>query len=478
MFREESLAWQLIWVQDTTLPSSDPSLAPAEATSRLQNRSVPALFTSVAIALVFVLLAGRLLRLTYRYAVNIFFWDQWVFHNADLFQKHSLWHMFRWQFGPHRLGVGPLVSRLIEPHFEWNSRAASFLAWGILVLAAAAALWLKKRLYGHLTITDVVIPIIYLSAAQYELIFINSNLAQPLPLLLITLYGLCWTIQNQFARWLFVLLVNFLTTYTGYGLFLGLLTPPLLVVDYWVHASKRRATTLFFAVALLLSCASFASFIYDYKLQPGVNCFSLNVQTPANYFWYMSLMFANFFGVKGSGYFARLIGSLVIGCLVLALALAIRNIGRRASPSSVASIVSAILVAFSLLFAISTAFGRVCLGLDSAQASRYITFLATGIFGAYLQLLSLPNSKLKHGLLVLITIALLTTIPIRAQDRGLMRYFSEIKRNWRDCYLSAGNIATCDQIAGYKIDPEPESVLQQKLEYLKQSRKNLFSGPN
>ena len=76
----------------------------------------------IIVALFFVILAGRLIRLTTRYAVNIFFWDQWIFNNATLFQHHSVWEMFRWQFGP-RLGLGPLISRLYDPHFHWNSLA-------------------------------------------------------------------------------------------------------------------------------------------------------------------------------------------------------------------------------------------------------------------------------------------------------------------------------------------------------------------
>src|ERR1700737_5413096 len=106
----------------------------------------------------FIILAARLFRLTSRYSVNIFFWDQWGFNNATLFQKHSLWQMFRWQYGPHRLGLGPLLSKLIEPYFHWNSRAESFVACSVVVLAAGFALWLKKRLFGEISIWDAAIP--------------------------------------------------------------------------------------------------------------------------------------------------------------------------------------------------------------------------------------------------------------------------------------------------------------------------------
>jgi hypothetical protein len=129
-------------------------------------------------------------------------------------------------------------------------------------------------------------------------------------------------------------------------------------------------------------------------------------------------------------------------------------------------------------FSVSAAIGRLCLGLASAQSSRYTNYLALSLFGAYLNLLSLRAPKLRRVLLGVAILASVTTLPIRTADRGLMRFFSEIKRNWRSCYLAGGSISACDSAAGYKIEPEAEHVLQQKLDYLKGSRQNLYSGSN
>ena len=49
-----------------------------------------------------------------------------------------------------------------------------------------------------------------------------------------------------------------------------------------------------------------------------------------------------------------------------------------------------------------------------------------------------------------------------------MRFFSDIKGNWRTCYLGGGSIFECDSRAGHKIDPEPEPVLERKLGFLRQ----------
>src|SRR5579863_2029641 len=100
-----------------TLPQPAP---PARATQVRNDLNL--------VALVFGVLAIRLFVLANRYAVNIFFWDEWIFNDATLFQDHSFWEIFRWQHGPHRLGVGGVLAAIIEPWFQWNSRTEAFVA--------------------------------------------------------------------------------------------------------------------------------------------------------------------------------------------------------------------------------------------------------------------------------------------------------------------------------------------------------------
>src|SRR5215471_3917802 len=145
-----------------------------------------AYFPWIALGLTALGLAGRLFLLVDRYAVNIFFADQWEFNDATVFQSHSLWQIFLWQQGPHREGLGGVLSKLVEPFFRWDSRTESFLVAGILVGSTALAVWLKRRLTGALDCYDVVIPSIFLTATQCELIFGDANLALgALPLLLV-----------------------------------------------------------------------------------------------------------------------------------------------------------------------------------------------------------------------------------------------------------------------------------------------------
>src|SRR5437763_14306209 len=88
-----------------------------------------------------------------------------------------------------------------------------------------------------------------------------------------------------------------------------------------------------------------------------------------------------------------------------------RKMAQAAATSWVQAALSATLVAYSLLFTFTTAFGRLCLGLPSAQSSRYTNYLALGIFGAYLHLISLKPSTVRRVFLTVVSLALLTSLP-------------------------------------------------------------------
>lgn len=431
----------------------------------------------IALIVVFVftaILAGRLFRLTYRYAVNIFFWDQWVFHDSDLFQKHSLWEMFRWQFGPHRLGMGPWLSLLVERPVHWNSRVQAYTACVVVIIAALCALWLKRRLFGKIEIWDIVIPVLYLSATQYGSLFITSDFAHgPLPLLLVTLYCLAWTVPLSPLKYALVLALNFGTIYTGFGLFLGVITPLLIVFDYWRNLRIRRSGMLYLLMGLLISCASLGSFFIGYTMQPAVDCFTVRPKSPHLYLAYVSFMYSNFWA-KDVKLFAGVMGGAVLLWIFWSLFRGLYTMCRSEGVTWLQNSIAATLTAFSLLFAFNTAYGRLCTGMDTAQSSRYSNYLALGLFGAYLSLLTLRSIRLRQASLIAVAVVFLTTLPIRAGDRSTMKYFSDIKRNWKSCYLSGGSIPECDRYAGFKIEPEPEAWLQEKLDYLKRNHENLF----
>lgn len=417
-----------------------------------------------------------------RYAVNIFFADQWDFNNATLFQRHSLWQMFRWQHGPHRQGVGSLFERLVDPLFGWNSRTESFVIGGVIVVAAMCALWLKKRLYGDLSAFDVVIPAILFTPALWQTLFMTQNFAHgPFPLLLVLLYFLGWTCRRPALRYTLVLFLNFITIYTGFGIFLGVLTPILLILDFWASTPQIRLPKQYFISVLLVSVASLASFFFGYTFQSAEKCFSFQLQSPTSYLAFVAVMFANFFAIRHVTFPAQAVGTLILAALVISLITFARRLltekrfdFRPEDHNRAVTVIG--LVAFSLLFCANTAYGRLCGGLGVALQSRYSIYLEPAVIGFYFFLLSLRHDRRKFllaGFLIAVAAASLNI------DRGGMRFSRYVKQHWKTCYLQTENIQECNNAAGYPIytdSPEQARLthLQEKLEYLKRTHQNLY----
>jgi len=421
-------------------------------------------------------LAARLFFLTSRYAVNVFFMDQWDFNDPTLFAPRSLWEMFRWQHGPHRQGLGALVTYLIEPHFQWNSRCDSFIAGILVALATLFALALKKRLSGAITLFDVAIPLIFLTPLQYEALFITANPTQgPLPLLLLLTYCAAWTVPSLGLRYTLVLLINFAAIHTGYCFFLGVITPVAVVLDYWLAARAAPARKACLAIGLAASLLSLWIFFTGYVFKTEVDCAPDLFTAPWSFTRFLLLMLANVFGVKQSWGWSLAAGAAVAGALGAVLVLSLRRLVKGGAGRSTAWTV-AILTGYTLLFAVNAAYGRSCLGPDPAQQSRYVIWMGPGIFGLYLFLASLPATRLRSALLLVLTAALAGTVPLRREDRSILEFVSAAKRNWASCYLELEDIRGCNHRVGYGVYPAATPELKAKLDFLKETRQNLYIG--
>lgn len=436
------------------------------------------------LGVVFLMLADRMFRLISQYAVNIFFSDQWEFNDATFFQKHSLWQMFTWQHGPHRQGLGALFAKLIEPHFAWNSRIESFVVGGVIVSAAMCALYLKKRLYGRLSVSDVLIPAIFFIPAQYETLFVTANFAHgPFPLLLIMLYCLAWTCQRSAIRYSLVLIINFVTIYTGFGLFLGILTPVLLALDYCSSAAEARPPKAYVVVAIVVSLASLGSFFLGYKFNADLDCFSPQPLPLKYYVVYVAFMFANFFSVRAVAAPLQLVaGMTALIALLASLATATWQLLRTRGPNLPIAqkrlLIVVALIAFCLLFCMSAAYGRACSGLANAMVSRYVIYLEVGVLGLYLHLLNIRWAITRRFFLAgLLAAVLFATSYVNRLEMG---YFSHVKRDWRRCYLLTENADMCSQAVGFPIytHPPARTRLQEKLDFLKKTRQNFYADTN
>lgn len=438
------------------------------------------LVTRGLVSSVYFVLGLQLFRLTAKHAVNIFVWDQWDFNDAVLFEDHSLWEIFRWQHGPHRQGVGGLLSKALGPLLHWNSRTEAFEVAIIICMASACALYLKKRMFGTIAVSDILIPIFFLSPIHYETIFFTTNLAHgPLPLLLIMIYSLGWTIPHTTWKYATILITNFAAIYTGFGVFLGLLTPLLIAIE-WYHVKGISIRHQIYALsAFVLAVASMLSFFVGYRFNPAATCFDSRPKDPMPYLWYADLLFANFAGAKGARLWPTLIGAAILFAVLLACAIAVRrSLSSSEQMERSRNVVMLALLASSVLFAANVSFGRTCFGPASAQSSHYMVYLVPAFVGLYFVALSFPMRRWRNIFIAtLFVVCLRNPLHLSHRDSSEILYYSQHKRAWRECYLRERSIEKCDSEINFKIYPwAPEGThLQQKLQYLERNHLNLYA---
>lgn len=233
--------------------------------------------------------------------------------------------LFLWQHGPHREGLGLIADKFLFPLTRWNVRYESFLIGGCILTAMLLALRLKKQLFGRVDYWDAIIPLIFLTLAQYETMEITPNPAySAFPLLLLMLYLLSLLARNEFAGYALVLVLNFLLIFTGFGIFMGPITIGLFAAA--CYRSLRPTSQVPFAapaIGLSIACASFASFFHGYKFVPAVDCFVFPHHPLGDYPWFVGLMFSTFTGLRSPIW---LVSTLGVALLTLAVFLFVQEL--------------------------------------------------------------------------------------------------------------------------------------------------------
>ena len=288
-------------------------MANSEIEPDLRAASAPARWIMPFVVVATLLLSYRLLHLIDLHAVNLMFFDQFDFFQAFKGDSNA-WSVFRWQHGPHRQGITFLGTWLIAGLTDWNVRIDAFYVGALIILATALALLLRRRLCGALGPTDVAISLLLLTPAQYGLFVHTPNASHSAgPLVLLILYGFAWTLQRANARYVSIAVINFLAVHTGFGFFIGLLSPPLLAIaalrDVRQGGLSAAAVPLACIVASILSLLLF---LVGYTSRGGTEFVSL--PSPALVFLYLKyifLMFANVLGLKGTGSLPIFAGELI-----------------------------------------------------------------------------------------------------------------------------------------------------------------------
>lgn len=430
-----------------------------------------------ALALV-VFQAAQLFRVIDRYAVDIPFWDQWDFYEP-FFEPHGLWEVFSWQHGPHRQGAGAFIMQAVNAATGWNQRAQAFMIAAVMLAAAAAFLWLKRRLFGRLQWYDALPVLMMLSLQPMEIYFSTLNVSHgALPLLLIILTCLALTINNVLLRCGLATALYFLTLFTGYGFLAQPVLPVLLIIDCLHRAQKKQWQQAGIAAAALMCClAAIACFYHDYNFLHTADCFLAGEQHWYSYPVFMAVMVAvallpgSFMSPPSIAIGLGIIAALL--CMLMMSAVGLRHQDGNYPRHQVVFL----LIAFALVFCAATAAGRLALGLEAATATRYVPLIMPGLLGAYLFFVSCPSltgSKIVMPLLgACAVLAMLTGWPWQ-------RYYTaahcrNVKNAWVTAYIQTGDITIADTVTGYPVHPEPEQTnLARKLAWLRANRYSLF----
>ena len=432
----------------------------------------------IAFCALSVLLAVRLFHIIDQYAVNIIFLDQ-VGFQTPIYEHKGLWELFTRQLGPHRQGLGEFVTWAVIHLSGWNTRAESFTILAVLYACLPVALLLKIKLTGKLQITDLWFPFLFFSPIHWEHMIITPNISHSiLPLCLILFYALAWTIPNIYLRAACILTLNFLLIFTGFGIFMGLITLGLLIIELVYSIVKKNALMIrYTATCFVIALSSFAIFSIGYKFHQATDPINLSMQSLYKIPAFMALMNANLFGLK---YLDHPAISLVVGFLLLFAILAIfiihfKNYFRNPFQEKPIDKVIVALIGYSLLFSFVTALGRDSYGVNGGQVSRYMALLIPGYMGVYFALLT---ARINYRNVLLIAFSLMILIagglPMNFRDQEMMIHISRGKTLWKECYLETENYYGCNQSTGFKIHPRKESIVIERLNYFKENDLNLY----
>lgn len=425
-------------------------------------------------ALLFLGLAWRQHHFVDAHAVNVLFWDQWDFY-LPLFNDEGAWALFTRQHGPHRQGLGALITAQLARLGDWNTRWDAFAVSFTLIASALLAIRLGVQCGWRAGLVAIPAALLFLNLRQYEIFVGAANLSHgALPVLLLLGACLAWFIPHPWPRALLLGTLAFLLIFTGFGLFAGLVIPALLALE--AEQSRRAADRTRLAAALAglaLIALGWTLFAQGYVFAPAIDDFRFPHPRPWEYASFSGLMLAYTVGIPGRG-----TPAIILGLVFLALALAVTawhglRLLRRGVAPQPAHAALFTLTAFGLLFALNTAVGRIGFGHAGALSSRYIPLLLPLWFALLLTLRWLPRPLLAPAA-TLATFALAAgmLIPHRA-DRQSIRWYHQGQAAWRAAYLETRDETAANERTGFKVYPAPDAIAE-RLAYLEARELNLF----
>ena len=445
--------------------------------SRLTKPSVAAL---IATAVVFLVLAVRQQVFVHRYAVDVLFMDTWDLYRPML-HGQGWWASFDQQHGPHRQGLGGWAMRATADLTGWDSRAdAAVISW-TLTAAVPLGVLLAWRC-GVRGWPLVGVPVLYLNARQSGFFIAMGNPAHgAIPVLLFTAYGLAWFARATAVRLSLLVVLTAGLIFTGFGLFVGLLTPAVLSVEVVTAArggDRRRAAAA--ALAVAATAATWAAFLHGYSTAEAAGTgFHFLYGRSVEYLYFIGVMLANQVGVDtwdgGPGP-----GTIAIGLALAALELWVciargRRVLRAGVPGDRASVVIFCLAAYGVVYTTQAALGRAPDGWQLGAASRYVTLGIPATVAVLLHLALSARPVLRWGALAFAGVMAAGTVSLNAGDLRAARSLHNGCIRWAWSYRTTHDQAAADRASHYQVYPGP--IPADTLAYLERNRLNLFAAP-
>jgi hypothetical protein len=449
---------------------------------RLQRAAAP-----LAIVASFAYFFSTLWRFVSWNAVDAPYWDLWDVLGPS-FRGEGIRAAIDLQHGPVRQGLGAVVYEVSNALTGWNFRAIAFENALILALVALAALELKYRLAGRLSIADALIPPIVFRLSQYSTLVVIPYPAHGIvPLLLVVLGCRALLLRNSIARVVTLGALSLAASYTGFAIFL----PPLLAgaalavsLIAWRAGRREEARVNFTLAAIVVICALPALRDYHYGGMGAIPCPDA---TPViDHAAYVVTMLNGLFGI-----FRRDPAGVAFGLIVFAIpvaavvAVATKRALSALRTSSDASawreLVPLLLVAFSLVFAVSSSLGRLCAG-GAALNSRYVTLMIPLALGVQLALAGWRSGEgrrqsLRNAIVALWAVVVLAgAVRISPFDAEVIEESVTGKRRWIACVRNGGTASGCNRRAQFATYPGLDSKsVDEKVEFLRSRGLSFFA---
>ncbi|HVZ65790.1 MAG TPA: DUF6057 family protein [Lacunisphaera sp.] len=452
-------------------------MPPSPPPSRPFPWNKAALGAAIALTLI---LADQRIRFTAEHTSDIFTWDQWDIYKP-MFAGGNWWKIFDYQHGPHRQGVGYLFTAALAHFTHWDARGDALLTVIVTAIAALVALALARKCGAHDGPALAVVPVVFLTMRQFEAWIGPANPSHgAFPVLLMMLHGLTWFMRSATWRRVVQVVLILFMIFTGFALFAGALAPLLFGFELWHARSNGDGRSVrALAIALLLCVGFWVMFFVGYKNEPAVPNFRFPYEHPWEYGGFAALMLASYAGWQAH-LWLDFAGGLLLLLLVAFLAFVHGRRLLRAGPAAQpASAVIFLLAAFTVLYCLNTAVGRVMLGWRTAPyAPRYVTLLIPAFFAFYLQAELLPGRMWRYGALaVLAFVTAYAGLFLTPEEKSAVAWYSGNRAKWRDVYLETGSQQKADAATspdqGYVIYP---ADLTPRLQYLREHHLNLFKS--